>query len=270
MSAIFSIEDMCVSYGREKIIHGVSLSIGAGELCALLGLNGSGKTTILHAACGFLPMTGVCTAAGQDCSGLNEKKRARLISFIPQVCSMRGGITVMEAVLMGFNAHLGLFGSPSRAQKQFALDTLERLGYASFKGRDFGTLSQGQKQIVLLARCLVQNAPVMLMDEPDNALDFLNRHMVLQKIREVLRTQQKAGLITLHDPNFAMNYCDRLLLLKSGYLVGEIKMKGASREELEKKLSLIYGAIEVFSFNGNFFMGQVQETETSPLFTKLC
>ena len=94
---------------------------------------------------------------------------------------------------------------------------------------------------MILARCIVQDSPVMLMDEPDSALDFLNRHMVLSKIRELIKEENKAGLITLHDPNFAMAYCDRLLLLKEGRLVGELDMRRAKADEVKKKLSLIYG-----------------------------
>lgn len=258
MKEIFSLCNMRVAYGREEIVHGVSLGIREGEFCALLGLNGSGKTTILQAACGLLPMTGSCVAAGQDCSGMNEKQRARLMAFIPQVCGRMSGKTVLEVVLMGFNAWLGLFESPSAAHRKTALDTLERLGCAPLVQKDFGALSQGQRQIVILARCLVQNTPVMLMDEPDSALDFLNRHRVLGKIREIVHVERKAGLITLHDPNLAMRYCDRLLLLESGRLVGEIGMRDASKDAIEENLSRIYGDVELYACGGGFFMGQPQ------------
>ena len=256
MRDIFSLRDMCVAYDREEIVHGVSLGIREGEFCALLGLNGSGKTTILQAACGLLPMTGSCVVAGQDCFGMNEKQRARLIAFIPQVCGRMSGKTVLEVVLMGFNAWLGLFESPSAAHRKAALGTLERLGCAPLAQKDFGALSQGQRQIVILARCLVQNTPVMLMDEPDSALDFLNRQKVLGKLREIIHVERKAGLISLHDPNFAMRYCDRLLLLEAGRLVGEIRMKGASKDAIEGKLSRVYGDIELYACGGGFFLGQ--------------
>ncbi|WP_299300384.1 ABC transporter ATP-binding protein [uncultured Fretibacterium sp.] len=256
MRDIFSLRDMRVAYDREEIVHGVSLGIREGEFCALLGLNGSGKTTILQAACGLLPMTGSCVVAGQDCFGMNEKQRARLIAFIPQVCGRMSGKTVLEVVLMGFNAWLGLFESPSAAHRKAALGTLERLGCAPLAQKDFGALSQGQRQIVILARCLVQNTPVMLMDEPDSALDFLNRQKVLGKLREIIHVERKAGLISLHDPNFAMRYCDRLLLLEAGRLVGEIRMKGASKDAIKGKLSRVYGDIELYACGGGFFMGQ--------------
>ena len=258
MKELFSLEDVSVSYGSREIVHGVGFHINRGEFCGLLGLNGSGKTTILHAACGFLPMRGRCVAAGQDCVGLNEKKRARLISFIPQTCSLAGGRTALEVVMMGFNARLGLLDSPSREQKEEARQVMERLGCGAFAEKDFGALSQGQRQIVILSRCIVQDAPILLMDEPDSALDFLNKHMVLGKIREIIRQEDRAGLITLHDPNFAMAYCDRLFLLKEGTLAGEIDMTAAPQEEIQEKLSRIYGKIELLKNNKSYLMGRAE------------
>lgn len=100
----------------------------------------------------------------------------------------------------------------------------------------------------------------MLMDEPDSALDFLNRHMVLSKIREVVKEEKKAGLLTLHDPNFAMAYCDRLLLLKSGKLVAEVDMRKASEEEIKEKLSVLYGKIALLSYENGYLMGKSVES----------
>ncbi len=256
MSALFALDAMRVCYGSREIIHGVSLHIEAGEFCALLGLNGSGKTTLLHAACGLLPMRGRCFAGGQDCTGMHEKKRARLLSFIPQVCGLSGGKTALEVVMMGFNARLGLLESPSPAQRALALLALEKLGCAALAQTDFGALSQGQRQLVILARCIVQDTPVMLMDEPDSALDFLNRHRVLEKIRELLHAQNRAGLITLHDPNFAMTYCDRLFLLKDGALAGELDMHTADAAQLQEKLSRVYGDVALFPTRHGYMMSK--------------
>ena len=170
MSGLFSLDKVKISYGKNEIVHGVSMDIAKGEFCALLGLNGSGKTTILHACCGFLPMEGSCIAADTECKGLNEKKRARLISFIPQICSLQGGRTALDVVLMGFNSQLGLLESPSSVHKRAALAAMERLNCAKFAEKDFGALSQGQRQIVILARCIVQDSPVMLI--PGNMRDI--------------------------------------------------------------------------------------------------
>ena len=185
---------------------------------------------------------------------MHEKKRAQLLSFLPQTPSLAGGRTTLDAVLMGYNAQLGLFDSPSAAQRQNALAILGRFGLADRADVDFGTLSQGQKQLVLLARSMVQQAPVMLMDEPDSALDFTNRHHMLRLIRDSIHSQQRCGLITLHDPNFAMAYCDRLVLLHGGVIQAQITMASASAEELREQLSLLYGPVEVLSYGGRFFM----------------
>ena len=157
-------------------------------------------------------------------------------------------------VLMGFNSQLGLLESPSSVHKRAALAAMERLNCAEFAEKDFGALSQGQRQIVILARCIVQDSPVMLMDEPDSALDFVNRHMVLGKIREVLHERQQAGLITLHDPNFALSYCDRLLLMQDGTIVTEIDMRNTDRAAIEAALGIIYGEIAVLEYKERYIM----------------
>ena len=250
MSEMLCLNHICVSYGSRQILHGIDLSLQPGEFCALLGL----KSTLLHGLCGFLPMAGQVQVNGIDCTRMHEKKRAQLLSFLPQTPSLAGGRTTLDAVLMGYNAQLGLFDSPSAAQRQNALAILGRLGLADRADVDFGTLSQGQKQLVLLARSMVQEAPVMLMDEPDSALDFTNRHHMLRLIRDSIHSQQRCGLITLHDPNFAMAYCDRLVLLHGGVIQAQITMASASAEELREQLSLLYGPVEVLSYGGRFFM----------------
>lgn len=252
------LQNISVCYGERKILKELNLEIPKGEFCGLLGLNGSGKTTLLHAACGFLPMQGDCYVDEENCKNLNERQRARKIAFIPQNCSLTGGRAALEVVLMGHNPWLHILESPSVEQKNQALEIMEKLGCLHLADKDFGELSQGQKQMVILARCIVQNAPVMLMDEPDSALDFLNKHIVLEKIRNVVRDGNKAGLITMHDPNFAMEYCDRLFLLKDGEIVTQIHMKKDSEEKIKESLSMIYGKIELLKNGKEYLMGKKQ------------
>lgn len=255
MKTLLSLSHVYGGYPRHEVVRDVSFSVEEGEFCALLGLNGCGKTTLLKSICGLLPMRqGSCLAAEQDCTKMHERERARLLSYIPQRGSLILGKTVLEVVLMGFNPVLGLLDSPGTPEKGTALATLARLGLGEFVSRDYSALSEGQKQLVILARALVQNTPVMLMDEPDSALDFVNRNMVLGKIREILHEENRAGLITLHDPNFALAYCDRLLLMRDGAVARELRMNGAAREEIEEALSLIYGKIRILQHPGGFAM----------------
>lgn len=255
MSALLSLRNIHTGYGSREIVRGASLAVEGGEFCALLGLNGCGKTTLLRAACGLLPMKeGRCMVGETETTHLDEKSRARLMSYIPQRGSPIMGKTVLEVVLMGFNARLRLLDSPGEAHRRIAMEHLTHLGLAELAGRDYATLSEGQKQLVILARALSQDTPVMLMDESDSALDFVNRHMVLGKIRAVLHERQQAGLITLHDPNFALSYCDRLLLMQDGTIVTEIDMRNTDRATIEAALGIIYGEIAVLEYKDRYIM----------------
>jgi len=252
-NAALSLRDVSVGYGGRKVIDGVSLDVGAGELCALLGLNGSGKTTLLRGICGLLPLSGGrCSANGLDLSAVHEKKRARYISLIPQRHSKLIGVAVIDAVLMGLNAKLGVFELPSAEDKALALEALEKMEIPHLAAEDFSRLSEGQKQLVILARTLVQNAPVMLMDEPDSALDFPNKHSTLSRIRNLIHTEGKACLVTLHDPNLALTFCDKLILLDKGKVASEIRLSNATKDDIQCCLSSVYENITVYEYDNTF------------------
>ena len=254
-SALLQVENLAASYGKRQIVSGIGFSLSAGELCALIGLNGSGKTTLLKTVAGLLKAdTGRVRVAGRDTLELDERRRARLMSYIPQRPSPIWGMTALEVALMGANPYLGLFDSPKASQRQAAGQALARLGMAKDAGKDFGQLSEGQKQLVILARTLVQTAPIMLMDEPDSALDFYNRHLVLEKIREVAKTEVRAGLITLHDPNLAMAYCDRLLLLRQGRILRELRTEELTPRAAEEAFSLLYGRVRILEYEKGLLM----------------
>lgn len=253
MSGLLKVEGITAGYEGRAVIQNVDLEVGKGEFCALLGRNGSGKTTLLKALCGLIPaQSGRCLVDGLDCTRFHERKRARYISYTPQRHSKLQGVTVLDAVLMGYNPHLPLLGSPSRTERERAEDMLAQMGLAELTEQDFSKLSEGQKQLVILARALVQNAPVMLMDEPDSALDLPNRHAILKTIQQIIIREGKAGLITLHDPNSALAYCDRVFLLQDGEVVGQLRLAEVTCGSVVKALSVIYGDIEVWERNGKF------------------
>lgn len=255
MNGLLLLENITAGYGNREVVRDIRLEIGRGEFCALLGLNGSGKTTLFKALCGLIPtQAGSCLVNGLDCTRFHERKRARYISYIPQRHSKMQGVTVRDVALMGCNPHLPFLGSPTLGDRERAEGILTKMGLRDLAERDFAQLSEGQKQLVILSRTLVQNAPVMLMDEPDSALDFPNRHMVLSKMRELIHREGKAGLITLHDPNSALAYCDRIILLKNGGIVGRLELAGASKGTISIQLSKIYGNIDVVEHNGRFIV----------------
>ena len=253
MSPMLSLAGVTAGYGGQPVVNGISFSIAPGEFCALLGLNGSGKTTLLKAVCGLLPMeSGHCSVNGQDCTNFNEYRRARLISYMPQRHSKLQGVSVLDAVMMGFNARLGFLEFPAAPDRALALEALIREGLGHLAGEDFSRLSEGQKQMVILIRTLIQNTPAVLMDEPDSALDFLNRRGMFAKIRQMIHSEGKAGLAALHDPNFALAYCDRLILLHKGKIVSDISTSEAGREDIQLGLSKIYGGFTLLEHNGTY------------------
>lgn len=249
------LEGVRVSYETNEVVKGVSFQICGGEFCALLGLNGSGKSTLIKAICGLLK----CGAERLEVDGksilkLNERVRAQSIAYIPQRGSGVSGLTVADILLMGYNPWLGLLDRPTREQRRTAVETLCKVGLGGREEALLDELSEGQKQLVVFARALVQNAPVMLLDEPDSALDFVNRHQLLARMSELVREGGKAALITLHDPNLAMAYCDRLLLLRDGVLVGDTRLRELSTAQLSHELGKIYGPVRVWEQGGQRFM----------------
>ena len=249
---LLEINGLTATYGKNRVLDKVTFSIQSGELCALLGLNGSGKTTLLNSICGFVRSSGDVRINGADCSRMNEKQRAGYISYLPQTFSNQEGRNVIDVVLMGFNPHLGLLEFPGVEHRLKAKEALKTVGLENKINQRFDTLSQGEKQLVILSRCLVQDSPLMLLDEPDSSLDYPNRHIVLTHIKNITRYKDYAGLMTLHDPNYALNYCDRILLLKNGTIRSEIIIKESSAEMIEERLSEVYGDIRVIMEENTF------------------
>ena len=258
MNSMLAVKNISAGYGSRIVVKNISIDIPMGKFCALLGLNGSGKTTLIKAILGLIPIkTGSCFINGTDCTHMSEYKRARYISYIPQRHSKLLGVSVIDAVMMGYYSALGPLEYPSDIQKQAALGSLQNVGLAHFADEDFSRLSEGQKQMVILARTLIQNTPIMLMDEPDGALDFLNRHYMLSEVRSLIHKNNIAGLVTLHDPGLALKYCDHLFLIANGKIRGDLDISdisGVEKNMVEDCLSLIYNDITVFDRNGKYFV----------------
>ena len=208
---MFTVENLAVRLGDKNILQNVHFTIDTpGQLVGILGANGSGKTTLLRAVAGLLPHTGCCLMDGVPLESLSTRCLAQTVSYTPQQSGISVSMSAREVVLMGCNPRLGVLQSPTAAMCAAAEEALRTVGLADKAEQDYLTLSGGERQLCILARTFVEDAPLLLLDEPDSALDFTNRHHMLRLIRDSIHSQQRCGLITLHDPNFAMAYCDRL------------------------------------------------------------
>lgn len=219
---MLTIDHLSVSYGSRPVLHGVSLSVDAGEVLALIGPNGSGKSTLVRAASGVIPVAGGSVRAGElDLLATSSMQRARTMAVVPQAASLPPAFTVMETVLLGRTPYLNFLGQASDADETIARRALERVDALDLAERKIGELSGGEQQRVLLARALAQSTPILLLDEPTSHLDLHHQIGLLELVRLLVSEDGLAVLITLHDLNLAARYADRIALLVDGRITAQ-------------------------------------------------
>lgn len=243
--SFFKAENITAGYGKNPIIKNLSFELEEGCLMGILGANGSGKTTLLKAVCGILPHKGICTMEGQVLEQLSPRKLARLCSYIPQRSGISIDIPVLDVVLMGCNPSLGMLERPNSQMRSKAMQALDRVGLSGKEEVNYLQLSEGQKQLCIFARTLVSESRLLLLDEPESALDFRYRYRMMDELKRWIDGTKGSTVVTLHDPVLALNYCDRLLLLNEKEILGILKPKTDETERMERQLSRIYGEISL-------------------------
>ena len=243
--SFFTVQNLTAGYGKTPVIRDVSFELERGCLMGILGANGSGKTTLLKAICGILPHEGRCTLGGTQLERCTPRQLSRLCSYIPQRSGIGIDLSVLDVVLMGFNPRLGMLEHPDRAMRAAALQAIAQVGLDGKEHANYLHLSEGQKQLCILARTLVTESRLLLLDEPESALDFRYRYSMLDELRGWIASTQGSALVTLHDPVLALNDCDRLLLLRDGQLLGVMSPRSDSLETMERLLCGVYGPISL-------------------------
>ena len=213
---MLQVDDLAFGFGARRVGSDVTFALDPGETLAVLGGNGAGKTTLFRTLLGLLPaQAGSVRVAGERVDALVPAERARRLAYVPQQHMPAFGFTVLEAVLMGRAARLPTFARPGAVDRAAALGALERLGIAFLADRPVTELSGGERQLVLVARALAQEAPVLVLDEPTASLDFGNRARVLREI-DRLRAAGMTIMFSTHEPDHALAHADRALLLADG------------------------------------------------------
>jgi iron complex transport system ATP-binding protein len=220
MTAALEVQGLVVELGGRRIVDEVDVRVETGAWVSIVGPNGAGKTTLLHAIAGITPVTaGTIQLLDDPTSQMKARARARAVALVPQVPVIPGGLTVLDYALLGRTPHLPFFGRESRVDVELAMAMFERLGIADLATRPLDTLSGGERQRVVLSRALLQEAPVVLLDEPTTALDVGHQQDVLDLVEE-LRTERRLSVLsTMHDLTLAGLYADELVLLDGGRVV---------------------------------------------------
>lgn len=243
-AAVLSLRDVSKSYRSARALDEVSLEVDRGEMIALIGPSGSGKSTLLRVIAGLATIDSDKGAIDgfeqrlQEDGRLTEKIRGarRRIGFIFQQFNLVGRLSLFTNVVLGslgrigfWRGLLGLWPAETRAA---AMGALARVGIADRAGQRANTLSGGQQQRGAIARTLVQQAEVILADEPVASLDPVSARRVMEILRELNRADGMTILVTLHQVDYALRYCDRVVALKSGQIAYDGPSSGLGRDIL--------------------------------------
>lgn len=206
--------NLSCGYGTETIVKNISMNVSEGEILCILGPNGVGKTTFFKTILGFLKLqSGKILLDGQNINNWSKRKLAASIGYVPQAHTPPFPFTVMDVIIMGRTAHLGMFESPSKRDREIAEEAMKSLNITYLKDKIYTEISGGERQMVLIARALTQQSKILIMDEPTSNLDFGNQVRVLEEINKL--SQKGLGIImTSHFPDHAFLCCSKVALMQ--------------------------------------------------------
>lgn len=246
MTMGIEVRDLCFSHDAAPFMEEVNLSVSEGSFAVLLGKNGSGKSTLVRIIAGLLlPKKGTVRVLGREMRALSITERARIVGYLPQIHSPVFPFTVEEVVLTGRSPYVTFI--PKSGDREKAREAMERMGISHLMKRPYTELSGGERQLVMIARVVAQEAEVILLDEPISHLDLNNQVKILTALRE-MTAEGKTVLAVLHDPNMAFLTADHFLFMKEGRV-----REPADREKPWDAgvLSDVYGlSVETIPFRG--------------------
>ena len=242
---MLDIEDVTVVLGSSTVLSGVSAHVARGGWLGVVGPNGAGKSTLIRSVVGLVPYGGHVRIAAREYAVTDHRRRARAVAYVPQRPVLPRSMSVTDYVLLGRSAHHSYLGAETVRDRRVAAAVIERLELAAFARRQLGQLSGGECQRVVLARALVQEAPVLVMDEPTTSLDLGHSQLVLELTDELRREKGLCVLCAIHDLTLAAQYSERLLVLSEGVAV----LSGPPSEVItEGNVSRFFGAdVEVLA-----------------------
>lgn len=251
---ILNAKDVTFSYDKEETLKGVSFSADKGDFLCVLGSNGCGKTTLFKCLLGiYQAQKGDIYVHNKSIKKYSVSELAKNIAYIPQAHVPTFNYTVLDAVLMGRSAYIGKFSSPKKEDEEKAYAALKRLNIERLATKGYSEISGGERQLVLIARAIVQNSQILLMDEPTSNLDYGNQLLVLQEVKK-LSDDGYTVIMSTHNPDHAFMFASKAVVIKNGVVLTEGNPKNILNSDI---LEQIYGVeldlIDIKSKNGKEF-----------------
>lgn len=229
---MLSFSHAAVGYGEKVVLQDVSFQVKKGEYVALIGSNGTGKSTLIKCVSGLLPLTGgeieIC---GKNSRKLKARERAQMVAVVPQSYYVDYDFTVEDIVMMGRNPYIDFRHRESQEDREIAERAMKLTKTDMFRNRLYNQLSGGERQRVILARAINQQPDIILLDEPTSALDLHHQIEVMELIRQLNEKEHITVLAVLHDINLASRFCSRIVILKDG----KVKADGPPREIINRR-----------------------------------
>jgi ABC-type Mn2+/Zn2+ transport system ATPase subunit len=241
-NTVIRIQDAVISYREDVALQGVSLKVVKGEFLGIIGPNGAGKTTLLTVINGLGRLVhGEARVLGSRVNGTNRTALRKRIGYVAQIQRIdpRLPINVRETVMVGCYGRLGLLRRPTRAQWEEVDNVLEMVGIAHLSRRPIGHLSGGEYQKAAIARSLVQQPEILLLDEPTASIDPQAQREIMNLIQHIHREYSMTTLLVTHDLKRLPAVCQRLVLMKEGQIWQQGSPESMLREDL---LNELYGA----------------------------
>ena len=214
---MIELQHLTVGYGKKAILSDINQTIESGQLVCLLGANGVGKSTILRTIAGFqAPLCGTILLNEQDMSSFSTAQRSKAISVVLTERIEVPCMNVVDLIGMGRSPYTGFFGTLTKEDKNIIYEAIDMVGISHLSTRTFNTLSDGERQKVLLAKALAQQTPVILLDEPTAFLDFHAKVSTLRLLLRLAHETNKTILLSTHDVEMAIQLSDALWIVQNG------------------------------------------------------
>ncbi len=217
MKEVIEVKNLSFSFGDHEVLKNVSAKLYEGKFTAILGRNGSGKSTFLKVIAGIIKYKkGEVRIFGKDLRQIKDSERAKIIGYLPQFHTATFPYKVLDVVLTGRAPYV--FSMPKKFDIYKSEEALDAVGISHLVDRPYSELSGGERQLVMMARVLAQEPKILLLDEPLTHLDLTNQYHMMELIKNHL-SKGITVIAVLHEPNMAFKYADEFILLKRGQII---------------------------------------------------